>query len=63
MIAGPFIRHVCDGARSGAKEMTVVPRQLAGSHGKYTAKVNETPPPTAQEIGVLREIQARTKLA
>jgi len=30
---------------------------------KYAAKVAETPPPTAKELSVLRDLQARTSRA
>ena len=55
------------------KEMTVASihpgvtrEQIAGNTGwkvRYADKVAETPPPTAAELGALREIHARTKKA
>lgn len=56
-----------------SREMTVTSihagvtrEQIAGQTGwqvRYSAKVAETPPPTAQELSVLREIKARTARA
>jgi glutaconate CoA-transferase subunit B len=56
-----------------SKEMTVATihpgisrEQLQAATGwplKYAANVGETPAPTAEELRVLREIQARTKRA
>ena len=58
---------------SASKELTVVSlhpgvsrAQVVESTGwpiKFAAKVVETPPPTAQELKVLRELHARTKAA
>ncbi len=55
------------------KELTVVAlhpgatrEQVADGTGwaiKFAAKVADTPPPTAQELGVLRDLHARTKAA
>jgi glutaconate CoA-transferase, subunit B len=55
------------------KEMTVVSihpgvtrerlQENTGWSVRYAASVGETPPPTAQELAVLREVQARTARA
>ena len=57
----------------GQQELTVVAihpgvtrEQIADSTGwkvKFAAKVADTPPPTAQELEVLRDLHARTKAA
>jgi glutaconate CoA-transferase subunit B len=54
-----------------SKELTVVSmhpgvtrEQIAGATGwaiKFADQVGETPPPTANELKVLRELHARTK--
>ncbi|MEJ2432170.1 MAG: CoA-transferase subunit beta [Pseudolabrys sp.] len=56
-----------------SKEMTVVSlhpgvtreqiREASGWPVKFAAKLEETPPPTAQELEVLRDLQARTARA
>ena len=56
-----------------SKEMTVVSihpgvtrealRAATGWPLKFAAKVDQTPPPSAEELGVLRDIQARTRRA
>jgi glutaconate CoA-transferase subunit B len=55
------------------KEMTIVSihpgvtreqiQENTGWQVRYAAKVSETPPPTAQELEVLRELNARTARA